>query len=136
MTLGFTVIGVSTGVLLLLLALFRAEESRNHRMLLSGTRAKLDLAVVWCSHKISYMFRHLGAGVIRVTFHFILHKILSVSIFFLTKIGGYLSHLQLRNKRVAKVMKKKSQDNHLDAIATYKQETALSDEEKRKRRLH
>ena len=136
MTLSLTVIGVSAGVLIALVSLFNAEESRQRRVVLSGVRDFLDRVVVWCTQKINYLFRHLGAGVFRVTFHFLLHTLLSASIAVLTKVREFLSHLQLRNKRVAKVMKTKVTETHLDALTSHKEAVSLTEKEKQKRRSH
>jgi hypothetical protein len=136
MTLVLTIIGVSVGVLVLLLSLFKAEESRGSRIVLPRVREYLDRGIVGFSNKLAYFFGHLGSGVVRTTFHYLLHKFLNVCIALLTKSKAFLAHLQLRNKRVAKVMKAKTTENHLDAIAAHREETALSEEEKRQRRLH
>lgn len=136
MTLMLTIIAVSAVSLLVLLTLYRVEEAHNDRIVLRRVRGFLDSATVWTTQKISYFFGHIGSGVIRVTFQYLLHNFLAFIIKILTKAQGYLSHLQLRNKRIAKAPSEKTEGNHLDAIASYKEEMSLSDEEKRKRRLH
>ena len=136
MTLGLTAVGLSAGLLALLTLLFRTELARGERLFLSGVRTFLDKVVLWMSSKIGSFFSHIGAGSLRFIYHYLVHKMLSSFIRFLTRAQERLYALQHRNKRSAKVIRSSEDKTHLEAIADHKVETTLSEAEKRKRRSH
>lgn len=136
MTLGLTVVGVSAGALLLLVVLFRIESARGSRIFFPRLRTWLDTVVIWCSRRLSKLSLHVGTGAMRASVHYVVQKVLGFCISGLTRVEEHLSKLQLRNRRIAKIIRSEEEKNHLDAIAAYKEENSLTDEEKRKRRMH
>lgn len=135
MKLWLIIMAVSTIVLVFLIWLFRVEERRGVRFL-EHIRSSFDDVVEYLSKKILRFSRYVGTGVFQSTFHYLIHNVLGLAISVLAKVKDHLARLQMRNKKVAKVAKHKSQSSHLDEIASYKEEHALSEEEKRQRRLH
>lgn len=131
---GLYIAAGSGGMLLLLLVLFRTEEKHGHRVLLPHIRNKLDAAVLAFYSGWNRLFSYLGAGTVRVTFHYLVHGLLARLILFLGKCQSYLSLLQLRNKKKATTIRGHTKKSHLDEIALYKEEHSLSPEEKRKRK--
>lgn len=133
---GIAVMAGSAALLTLLVVLFRAEEARGRRLFLPGVRQRLDRAVLDISVFLSRFFGHIGTGAFRATFHYFVHRLLARVIAVLTRLQSYLSRLQLRNKHIATIVREKETPSHLDEIASHKEETSLSDEEKRRRRSH
>jgi len=136
MTLGLTVVGISLAALAALVSLFRVEEACGHRVILSSVRRWLDELVILCAEKLSKLSFHLGTGTFRATFHYVIHRMLNIVINILTRAQDRIARLQMRNKHIAKIVREESDKTHLDAIAAHKEETSLSEEEKRQRRLH
>lgn len=128
------VAGSSGAILIALIVLFRYEDARGKRVLLSSVRGILDRAVAAINGKVSRFFRHIGTGAFQATIHFLIHRLLSHLIRVLTYFESYLSRLQLRNKRIANVIRNSESRTHLSEIADHKAETSLSDEERRRRR--
>ena len=126
----------SAVVLVLLVALFRAEAAHKRRLVLGGLRAFFDTMLIRAGVLFHRFFRYFETGTARATFHFLVHALLSRVIALLERFQAYLSSLELRNKRVATVIKDSRKKSHLDEIAVYKEEHSLSEEEKRKRKSH
>lgn len=133
---GIITAAVSAVILVTLLVLYRIEEGKGHRIVLLRVREFLDRIVFRLGSGISRFFAHIGAGAFQATFHYLIHRLLSRIIRLLTSLESYLSRLQLRNKRIATVMREGGRRTHLDEIASHKEQTSLSEEERRQRRKH
>ena len=136
MTFAISVAVGSATVLVALLALFASEEKRGRRVVLAALRARFDRVVEWVSTKTAIFFEPIGTGAFQATIHFFIHRLLSRLIRVLTHFESYLARLQMRNKRIARVFQNSGQHTHLHEIASHKEETSLSDEEKRQRKQH
>lgn len=131
MTVALALTGGSALTLLILLVLLKKEASRGERVVLGQTREHLDHAVLRCGSMFERIFGHFRAGVFRATFHYILHQILGVVITGLTKAQRKMFLLYDRHTRISRQIQKEH-ETHLDAIAAHKEETALTETQKRK----
>lgn len=120
----------------LLIMLFRAEERSGKRIIFPRIRGFFDTALQYAGMQLERFCSYLGTGVFRAVFHYFVHGLLSRIIKLLGRLETYLARLQLRNKRIATGVRSNHKKTHLDEIATHKEETSLSAEEKRKRRRH
>lgn len=137
MPIALSLLGGSAAVLLVLTVLFRKEAIHGERVFLSTARGKLDGVVLKIRNFWSKVFSHLGSGVFRATIHYIMHQFLGVIIHGLLRAQKKLFELHERHRKINKHVQEKSEgDPHLTAIAAHKEETALSETEKRKRRAH
>lgn len=129
---------VTSGVVLgLLTVLLRIEEARGSRLFLSRVRSLLDSAVLYCARLLQRIAKYVNIHIVRVSFHYIVHTILGALITLLHTVQGRLAHLQVRNRHSVKVVKESHKaQSHLEQLASFKQETALSEKEKSKRREH
>ena len=133
MTLSLTLALGSAVTLLLLIVLFKAEAARGERVVLGGARAGLDHLVIGIGNVFERIFGHFRAGVFRATFHYMLHQVLGIVITGLTKAQRKLFLLYERHTRISRQIQKEH-ETHLDAIAAHKEETALTETQKRKLR--
>jgi len=136
LTPALSVAATSAAVLGALLVLFTVEERRGERVILRRIREFFDTVVVAVSTQIARFFGHIGTGAFQATIHFFIHRLLARLIRLLTAFESYLARLQRRNKRIARVIQHSDHHTHLHEIAHHKEETSLSDEEKRQRRQH
>ena len=136
MVLGLTVAGAGTALLALLMLLFRVEESQGRRIILGGVRNFLDRVVLYVAFIFSRFLSLVGIGVLHDVLHTALQKILNGVIRILTHIETRLLKIQRRNRVIAEKVRNENEASHLSQIATYKEEMALSEAEKRKRRMH
>ncbi len=127
---------VTSDVVLGLLALlFRAEEARGSRLFLGTVRSYLDRVVIFCSLQLSRITQYVNIHIVRVSFHYIVHSVLGFMIALLHRVQNRLSHLQTRNRhRVKAVKKSRTIESHLDKLTSFKEESALSEAEKSRRR--
>lgn len=134
MAYGLTYVGVSLGVLLLLVIFFRFEDKRGRRVVLSGVRNSIDDAVLLSSNAIGSFFETIGSRGTRIVMHFIIHNVLKTILRLLEKSESGITRLLHSNRRKAHVIRESTARTHLHEIADHKVETALTDEEKRKKK--
>lgn len=120
---------VSGALLFVLVLLFRAESVSQRRYFLSGLRGRADHYLEKNTLSILRVKKVFGASSLRLFLHYALHQVLSAVLYVVRFIEERLHHLRLKNKVVAKVIKAKSEDNHLFHIARHKDATTLSAEE-------
>lgn len=134
MQAGLIVMAVSGVSLLALIGLFRAEEKRGERVFLSSVRDMFDQAVLYVGDKISFVTRFISVHVIRMSVHYVIHAVLGGIIAFLHKAQEKLSHLQLRNRYIVKAVNQSRKiESHLEQLHQHKEETTLTEKEKKKR---
>lgn len=114
--------------------LFKVEEARGKRFLLSKFRGWLDAKVAgWQVHFHDVSLR-FGGGSLRVFFHFILHQLLGAILFIIRKVESGIHKLRVHNKVIAHFAVNHEKEGHLRNIARHKEEMALSKEEKEYRK--
>lgn len=125
-------IGISGGLILLFLLLFRFEGKAGRRMVLPGLRAFLDKKVLQAQHLINRIGVYIGAGTIRMTFHYLMHKFLALLIYFIKAMESYFHRLQKRNRIIARTVQQTQAKTHLDLIADHKESVSLTEGQKKK----
>lgn len=119
-------------ILVVLFFFFKAESVRGKRLILGSFREKLDLKLSLYFRDKHQWRRHLGASSLRLFFHFILHHIISATLFIIKSVEGFLKKLKRHNRLVAKKITSGG-NSHLRSIAKHKEDVALSPEEKEAR---
>lgn len=134
MPIALSLFSGSAFVLVVLFALFKKETAREERIVLSAAREHLDTAVLKVGGAIAHFFAQMGAGTFRATIHYVLHQVLGVVIGGLTRVQRKLYELYERHTRMSREMRHSGGATHLNEIAAHKEETALTDAQKRKLR--
>jgi hypothetical protein len=116
---------------------FRIEDARNGKLLFAvRLRGFFDAVVTKVVGKLSKVETYLGKGFVRLMLHYFAHGILRRVLSFVSSTQKKLEHLLRRNKQVAKEIRTKKEKTHLDKIAEHKEETALTEAQKKKMRSH
>lgn len=123
---------ISSLVLLaLFVVLFKVEENRGQRLVLGSARGWLDQKVLGLNYLLSHVSIRLGSGAVRITFHFLMHKVLGTALAALKSLEYKVTHLQRQNRSVVKSFNTSKERTHLRLIAEHQANTALSADEKR-----
>ncbi len=126
---------VSSFILLVVfVALFKVEENRGQRLFLSTARGWLDQKVLDLNYLLSHVSIRLGGGAVRITFHFLMHKVLGTALSALKSLEYRVTHLQRQNRSVVKNFTTSKERTHLHLIAEHKVHTALSADQKQERK--
>lgn len=134
MSLSLWVFIVSGILLLLLVTLLWIEEGRGRRLFLATLRYWLDVKVLSLNYLLSRVSISWGGGAVRITFHFLMHKVLGTILSTLKSLEYKVTHLQRQNRSVVRTFTTVKEKNHLDLIAEHQVHTALSEGEKQKRK--
>lgn len=116
--------------------LFSLEAKAGHRFLLVRARAFADRKLLAVQTRMSSKLGHVKSFNLRTVMHYVLHQVLGAVLFLNKLIEKYINFLRHHNRQIARRAKSLNGDGHLAAIATHKEDTALSDEEKSVRREH
>ncbi len=125
---------VSTSFILLFSVVFRYER-KNEKRILREMRESFDNIVLYVGTKSSFVFKYMCRDVFRQSIHYFFHSFLSGVLIFLEKSEKRVQSALHSNKTIAKKSSRIGANrNKLDEIAEHKISTALTDEEKKKRR--
>ncbi|MEX0913277.1 MAG: hypothetical protein WDZ56_01970 [Candidatus Paceibacterota bacterium] len=132
MSIAFYLMLASGFLLITLFFLFKAESVKGRRVVLGSVRGALDLKL--SEHfKDKYLWRkYIGASSFRLLFHFVLHHVISATLFIIKSVEDRLRKLKRHNRLIAKNISSTG-SSHLRSVAKHKEETALSPEEKEAR---
>ncbi len=114
--------------------LFSLEAKAGHRFLLVKARGFADRKLLTVQTKMSSKLGHVKSFNLRTVMHYVLHQLLGAVLFINKLIERYINVLRHHNRQIARRAKSLSGDGHLAAIATHREDTALSEEEKEIRR--
>lgn len=122
---------IGSGVLLLgLYILLRSESSSGRRWILIGIRGKADQYIEQKLFRSDNARHYLHGASLRLFFHYLLHQVLSGTLFIVRFLERGLHRLRRQNKQIAKSVKSEKAETHLHRIAEHKEAVALSEEEK------
>ena len=124
----------SFSLLAVCIVLFRIEENRGQRLVLGPARGWLDQKVLGLNYLLSHLSVGLGSGAVRITFHFLMHKVLRTTLSALKSLEYKVTHLQRQNRNVVKNFNTSKERTHLHLIAEHQVHTALSDDQKQERK--
>ncbi len=132
------ILSISTITLILCIGVFRVEDSRGgKRIFLGRIRSGFDTAVAVALQKLTQVDTYLGRGIARLTLHYAAHGILQRLLAWVTATQNKVEYLLKRNKQVVREIRTTdAKKTHLDALKEHKEETALSEQEKRKLKSH
>lgn len=130
MPAAFYVMLASGLALLLVSLLFRSEEKSGHRFILRGPRERADAYIERSAVSFLGVKKVMGASSLRLFLHYLLHQILSATLFIINFTEDRLHRLRAKNKVIAKYIRAKSDDSHLARVAEHKNAVSLSPEEK------
>jgi hypothetical protein len=136
MTAALIAFACSTGILLLLIFLYTAEDVRGRRILLSGVRSFFDRVLLGALAGLRRMVDAFNNSFMRLLLHYGVHSILKRILAALRHFEKRIEDLVRRNRTIARrirASKEKGQRTHLDEIASHKEEVALTKEEREKR---
>lgn len=119
-------------ILIVLFFLFKAESTRGKRFILGSQREKLDMKLSLYFKDKHQWRKHIGASSLRLLFHFVLHYIISGTLFVIKSVEERLRKLKSHNRQVAKSITAGG-NSHLRSIAKHKKDVALSPLEKEAR---
>lgn len=121
---------LASGVILIALFFFlKAEAVKGKRLVLGSFRGKLDANLSTYFRDKHQWRKHLGTSSLRLFLHFVLHHIISATLFTIKSVEARLKKLKRHNRLVAKNITSGS-NNHLRSIAKHKEDVALSPEER------
>ncbi len=122
-------------VAFVILASFLSIEEKRGRIFLSQARGRLDRALDACVHFISEKIVYLGRHILKLGWHYGIHKFLRFILTVLVKFYDLLEGWFVSNReraRVIKLEKKAKQTGHLSEVAKHKEANALTDSQKKK----
>ncbi|MBP6924432.1 MAG: hypothetical protein KBC62_00845 [Candidatus Pacebacteria bacterium] len=112
----------------------RAEEIREKRFFLSGTRQNLDKKLLGVHTALDDMWHHFVRYIVQLGWYYSMHSLLKTILRVLVSVYTYIEHIFEKNRQKTKVLRKewkqKTRQTHLTQIADHKAETALSSTEK------
>ncbi len=116
-----------------LLVLFWHEERRGKKYALRF-RLKLDHFAQNLNKSYADMTQLFGTGSLRMTMHFVTHRVLTYVARLTQFLHTYLNKLQMRHRKIVHEARKERSSSHLEAMQEHKKNVALSEEEKRRLR--
>lgn len=125
---------VSVGIALFLTVLFRYESNRGYRIG-EYARTNFDFLVLRVTHGIHGVFSFLGRDSIRQIFHYLFHTVLRFVLLLMKRGEAKVRTMMRVNKTIAKNVERESETlSKLEEVALHKIATALTEDEKRKRK--
>lgn len=134
MILALIYVGISVVILALLSFVYVLEDIQGRRILLPRVRERFDAFLVRLLAKGTEVRLFFTHGFLRLLLHYGVHSILKRIQAALRRVEKYIEALVRKNRTVAKEVRATKKKTHLEAIAKHKEEVALSDAEKQKRR--
>ncbi len=134
--MSFEAIGFLTSgaVVCVLALLFRYEARAGHRILESA-RIHLDFVVLKTFHGVDTLTRYIGRDLIRQILHYTFHTLLRLFLLGIKKSEHALRKIMQVNRTLAKNAEKESTSrSRLEEIALHKVASALTENEKKKRK--
>lgn len=136
MTYPMWIMLISGFLLLAFFLLFGLEAKAGHRFLLTRARISADRKILAMQVRMSDKLGHVRSFNLRTVMHYVLHQFLGAVLFLNRLVERYINILRHHNRQIAKRAKSIGTDGHLGAIATHKENTALSEAEKTARMNH
>ncbi len=137
MTTALTILVCSTLTLACIAGVFRVEDAQEgQRIIFKRTRAGFDWLVLVCIGLYTNTRNYLSKSIFRLMYHYGAHTVLSRVHALTQRIHIRIEKAMRQNKQIARTIRSQKERNHLDEIADHKEETALSQEERERRRSY
>jgi hypothetical protein len=128
--------GGSVFFLVILTALFTIEDSYGDRLLFASLRGWLDKKIEHFKSSITLPTNQGSFGYLRLLWHYFIHTFLKRMKYVLTRLNAWSDQALVRNREVAKKIKKARTHSHFEQISAHKEMVALSQEERAARKSH
>ena len=135
MSLALIIAGTSFILLVCLSRLFTLEKRAGKRFVLATTRFALDNIIVAFTDAVHRFFVYVTKYVITLSWYYSLHAFLGVTLKFLASIYYMVENITHRNRdKARKIRQERKQSNrtHLEQLADHKDETKLTEQQKKK----
>jgi len=119
----------SLATMLVLSILFRVEDARGKRFL-ETIRSLFDTVCGVIARSIRRTRVWFGAGMVRLFFHYLAHKLLKVGLAVMRTCERFFEKRLRYNRQKAHKLSESIEQSHLAAIAEHKRDTALTEREK------
>lgn len=117
--------------------LFSVESRRGGRLLLAQKRAWLDEVLESVSHSFERKIIYIGRYIITLSWYYSLHAFLKLVLQFLASIYTVVERILHKNRdkaRVIRTERKRATRSHLTDLHDHKQNTKLTETQKKKRK--
>lgn len=129
---------VSIGIFILMLIVVHQEKKRGQRFFAGGARHALDVLVSRLSAKLLRTWNHFVKYVLQLNWYYSIHSVLktilhAIQVFYFS-FEKIFERNRARTKKLRAEHRQINQINHLSQMAEHKEETALTDAQKKKLR--
>lgn len=134
-TLAFIIASVSFVLLVVLSKLFSLETRAGKRFILPTLRFAVDNMIVAFADSVHRFFVYVTKYVITLSWYYSLHAFLQMTLKFLAGIYYVVENFTHRNRdKARKIRQERKQSNrsHLEVLVDHKDETKLTEQEKKK----
>jgi len=129
---------VSIGIFILMLIVMHLERKRNKRFFASRVRAWLDGLITSLEQWIVKTWEHFVKYVVQLNWYYSIHSVLRAILraiqFCYFSFEGVFERNRARTKKLRAERREISELNHLRQMTEHKEETALTDSQKKKLR--
>jgi hypothetical protein len=135
MSLALIIAGTSFILLVCFSRLFTLETRAGRRFMFPTLRYALDNVIVTIAKAIHSFFVYIVKYVITLSWYYSLHAFLAVTLKFLAGIYYVVENITHRNRDKARKIRqerKNSTRSHLDVLTDHKDDTKLSEQQKKK----
>jgi hypothetical protein len=137
MSLALTIAGASFILLIIFGWLFSREKRAGKRFFLASVRQALDGFITACVGSVHKFLVYIIKYVITLSWYYSLHAFLGVVLKFLAGIYYFVENITHRNRDKARKIRqerKQSTRSHLDVLVDHKDDTKLTEQQKKKMR--
>jgi hypothetical protein len=137
MLLALTIAGASFILLITFGWLFSREKKAGRRFVLASLRQVLDNFITACVGSVHKFFVYIIKYVITLSWYYSLHAFLHVVLKFIASIYYLVENITHRNRDKARKIRqerKQSTRSHLDVLVDHKDDTKLTEQQKKKMR--
>ncbi|MBY0538796.1 hypothetical protein K2P47_05380 [Patescibacteria group bacterium] len=134
-TLPLIIAGTSFVLLVVLGRLFTLEKRAGKRFVLPTVRFAIDNLIVAFTDRVHRLFVYIIKYVITLSWYYSLHAFLGVTLKFLASIYYMVENITHRNRDKARKIRqerKQSSRTHLEVLVDHKDETKLTETQKKK----
>ena len=130
MTTALIYFSASLVILIFLSVLYRIEDIRGKRVVLSRIRSLTDIGLITTFTTLRQLRHRVWDGFVHIVLRYGVHTFLGATLAFLKGLEQRVEIAVRRNRQAVRSGKRVR--NHLDEIADHKESVALSEEEKQK----
>lgn len=130
--------GLSIALTAVVLFLVRREQERGERLVLAGVRSRLDALCDRVGRFVRGIHRIVATFFLQLWWRYLVHVSLRTVLLSMSRLyEGLISYFEYNRQQAKEIRRDRKEwreSGHLSQIAAHKQATALSNDEKRKRK--